>query len=44
MNEARPTWNYKVTLNRTRALATEGVMAKQALDDAQAKYDGARRK
>lgn len=42
VNEARADLeNYKVTLNRTRSLATEGVMAKQALDDAQAKYDGA---
>lgn len=32
--------NYKVTLDRTRALVNEGVSAKQALDDAQAKYDG----
>jgi HlyD family secretion protein len=42
VNEARADLeNYKVTLNRTRSLTTEGVMAKQALDDAQAKYDGA---
>jgi HlyD family secretion protein len=33
--------NYKITLDRTRALANDGVMAKQALDDAQARYDGA---
>jgi HlyD family secretion protein len=33
--------NAKVTLNRTKRLASEGVMAKQALDDAQAKYDSA---
>ena len=30
-----------LTLVRTRALAADGVMAKQALDDAQAKYDAA---
>jgi HlyD family secretion protein len=33
--------NAQVTLNRTKRLAAEGVMAKQALDDAQAKYDSA---
>jgi HlyD family secretion protein len=33
--------NAKVTLDRTKQLASEGVLAKQALDDAQAKYDGA---
>jgi len=32
--------NSKVTLNRTKALVKEGVMSTQALDDAQAKYDG----
>src|SRR5271165_27386 len=32
--------NSKVTLDRTKALVREGVMSKQALDDAQAKYDG----
>lgn len=32
--------NAKVTLNRTRQLVSDGVLAKQALDDAQAKYDG----
>lgn len=31
----------KVSLERTRQLAKEGVLAKQALDDAQSKYDGA---
>ena len=31
----------KVTLDRTRSLADEGVMSKQARDDAQAKYDAA---
>jgi HlyD family secretion protein len=30
----------KVSLERTRELVREGVLAKQALDDAQAKYDG----
>ena len=30
----------KVSLNRTRELVSGGVLAKQALDDAQAKYDG----
>ena len=33
--------NAKVTVDRTRNLTSQGVMAKQALDDAQAKYDGA---
>jgi HlyD family secretion protein len=33
--------NALVTLNRTKRLASEGVMAKQALDDAQAKFDSA---
>jgi HlyD family secretion protein len=33
--------NAKVTLNRTRDLVQQKVMAQQALDDAQAKYDGA---
>jgi HlyD family secretion protein len=33
--------NAQVTLNRTKRLTTDGVMAKQALDDAQAKYDSA---
>ncbi len=32
--------NSKVTLDRTKALVKEGVISKQALDDAQAKYDG----
>jgi HlyD family secretion protein len=31
--------NARVTLDRTRSLAGEGVLSKQALDDAQAKYD-----
>ena len=30
----------KVSLDRTRQLVEEGVLAKQSLDDAQAKYDG----
>jgi HlyD family secretion protein len=30
----------KVSLDRTRGLVSEGVLAKQALDDAQSKYDG----
>jgi len=33
--------NAQLTLNRTRALAQDGVVAKQVLDDAQAKYDSA---
>ena len=33
--------NSKITLDRTKQLVGEGVLAKQALDDAQAKYDGA---
>src|ERR1700678_1692719 len=33
--------NAKVTLDRTRKLVDEGVLSKQSLDDAQAKYDGA---
>jgi HlyD family secretion protein len=41
VNEARADLeNYKVSLDRTRTLVQEGVAAKQALDDAQAKYDG----
>jgi HlyD family secretion protein len=32
--------NAKVSLDRTRQLVREGVLAKQSLDDAQAKYDG----
>lgn len=31
----------KVTLDRTKQLVSAGVLAKQALDDAQSKYDGA---
>lgn len=33
--------NARVTLDRTRSLTAEGVLSKQALDDAQAKYDSA---
>jgi len=33
--------NAQVTLSRTKQLVGEGVLAKQSLDDAQAKYDGA---
>lgn len=33
--------NAKVTLNRTKELVNAGVLAKQTLDDSQAKYDGA---
>ncbi|MGA3202243.1 MAG: efflux RND transporter periplasmic adaptor subunit [Bryobacteraceae bacterium] len=33
--------NAKVTLDRTRKLVDEGVLSKQSLDDAQAKYDSA---
>jgi HlyD family secretion protein len=33
--------NARVTLDRTRKLAADGVMSKQAHDDALAKYDGA---
>src|SRR5215470_11937778 len=33
--------NARVTIERTRRLANEGVLAKQNLDDAQAKYDSA---
>ncbi len=32
--------NAKISLNRTRKLGEEGVMSKQSMDDAQAKYDG----
>ncbi len=31
--------NARVSLNRTRALVEDGIMSKQALDDAQARYD-----
>ncbi len=33
--------NAKVTLDRTRGLVRDGVMSRQALDDAQARYDSA---
>ncbi len=33
--------NAKVTLDRTKKLVEEGVLSKQSLDDAQAKYDSA---
>jgi HlyD family secretion protein len=33
--------NAKVTLDRTKKLVDEGVLSKQSLDDAQAKYDSA---
>jgi HlyD family secretion protein len=33
--------NAQVTLNRTKGLVTDKVLSKQALDDAQAKYDSA---
>jgi HlyD family secretion protein len=32
--------NARVSLDRTKQLVSEGVLAKQSLDDAQAKYDG----
>src|SRR5205807_8032557 len=32
--------NAKVTLDRTQSLVSQGVLSKQALDDAQGKYDG----
>jgi HlyD family secretion protein len=42
VNEARADLeNYKITLDRTRALVKDGVVAKQSLDDAQAKYESA---
>jgi HlyD family secretion protein len=41
VNEAKADLaNAQVSLERTRQLVKEGVLAKQALDDAQAKYDG----
>jgi HlyD family secretion protein len=41
VNEAKADMaNSKITLDRTSKLVSEGVLAKQALDDAQAKYDG----
>lgn len=42
VNEARADFeNSKITLARTKALVGDGVMARQSLDDAQAKYDSA---
>lgn len=41
VNEAKADLvNSKTSLDRTRELVTGGVLAKQSLDDAQAKYDG----
>ncbi|MGA8027620.1 MAG: biotin/lipoyl-binding protein, partial [Bryobacteraceae bacterium] len=41
VNEAKADLaDAKSSLDRTRQLVTEGVLAKQSLDDAQAKYDG----
>ncbi len=41
MNEAKADLDdAKVSLDRTKQLVTQGVLAKQSLDDAQAKYDG----
>src|SRR5437879_8920594 len=40
LDEARATWaNDKLTLDRTRDLANQGVVSRQALDDATAKFD-----
>jgi HlyD family secretion protein len=40
VNEAKADLeNNQVTLNRTRSLVNDGVLSKQSLDDAQAKYD-----
>src|SRR6202165_1866180 len=40
LDEARATLvNGKITLDRTRGLVTEGVLSKQALDDATAKFE-----
>ena len=45
VNEAKADQaNAKTSLERTRQLVKEGVLAKQALDDAQAKYDGSEAK
>jgi HlyD family secretion protein len=42
VNEARADLeNNQVTLKRTKSLVGDGVMARQSLDDAQAKYDSA---
>ncbi len=41
VNEAKADLaDAKASLNRTKQLVADGVLAKQALDDAQAKYDG----
>ena len=41
VNEAKADLvNSKTSLDRTRRLVSDGVLAKQSLDDAQAKYDG----
>ncbi|MDQ2844424.1 MAG: efflux RND transporter periplasmic adaptor subunit [Acidobacteriota bacterium] len=41
VNESKADLNdTKATLDRTRELVSEGVLSKQALDDAQAKYEG----
>ncbi len=41
VNESKADLNdAKASLDRTRQLVSEGVLAKQSLDDAQAKYDG----
>jgi len=41
VNEAKADLeDAKASLDRTKQLVTEGVLAKQSLDDAQAKYDG----
>src|SRR5207245_6401631 len=40
LHEARATWaNDKLALDRTRDLANQGVVSRQALDDATAKFD-----
>ena len=36
--------NYRITLERTRGLVSAGVLSKQNLDDAQARYDGQKAK
>lgn len=41
VDQAKADWaDSKASLDRTRQLVQEGVLAKQALDDAQAKHDG----
>jgi len=45
LSEARATAvNDKITLNRTRDLFAQGVVSKQALDDASARYDASQQK